>query len=296
MARVRVGRGETASIDVSTDGKLTKRYTQQITVELEEHDPPYTAAEIPYLSGMPRAGRTTYRPRPGIVIPFAICRSVKPKPRGDSRRLWDVTVDYSYEGNEDEEQSEESDFISLAPKFEPFTDSIDVAILKDWDGKDIVDPLGELFDSPTMTPIPLAGVKVTRYVPEYDENTLASWLFCTNDGPWRGQPEDAWLIRSVTGAEVEVGAMTLGQITFEIVSNPLELEIEGQTKRVGWLETKMLLSEDFKTNATPAKRETNRNDVGMIRRTKIDKDGKKTTDTKFLAFRKYRQRAFGAIA
>lgn len=293
MATVRIGREESATSELR-DGKVIKKYTQPVIVELDDDDPPYSAAEILYLAGVPRPGVTTYRPRPGVIIPFAICKSVRPKSK--SRKLWELTVEYEQGGDDEpiEEDEDPESYLDLSPKFEPFTDRTEIPLVKDWDNKDIVDPLGDLFETPTMAAVPLAGVRVTRYVAGYDENTLASWECCTNSEPWRGQPADAWFIKSVTGRAVDVGGFALGQLTFEIVSSPLELTIDGSTRRVGWLEVKALQSEDFKDGT--GKRVTNRNAVGTIRKTKINKDGEKATETIYAVFRKYRQRNFSAIA
>jgi hypothetical protein len=291
MPTTRIGRQATGSIEYK-DNKITKRFSQPYVVELSDDEPEYSGAEIVYAVGLPRPGRTTYSPRPGIVIPFAICTRLTPKFK--SKKLWEVLADFEYTGDDDEESKEEDDFPNLAPKIEPFTDSIQVPIYRDWDGLEIVDPLGDLFEQPTLADIALPGVRVTRYVDSFDENTLAAWKWRTNATAWRGQPEDAWLCREATGQEVEVGPFTLGQITLEFVSNPLELLVNEEMRRVGWLDVRKLESEDFLTEE--GKRLTNRNNVGTIRRTKIDADGQLAEETQYLLFRKFRQAEFNDVA
>jgi hypothetical protein len=292
MVRVYRASDETCRIEFR-DNKTTMRYTHAWKVELEQGDPPYSAPEILALRGVPKPGRTTYRPRDGVIIPFAICRSVSPKKEGEGRRLWTVTCEFEKEGPEEETQ-DENDPMSLAPKIEPFCDGMEFPILKDFDDRVIVDPFGSKFADPVLASIPLAGVRVTRYLPAYNEQTLAFWKFTTNEGTWRGQPEDAWYIRDVTGKEVEFGDFTIGQLTFDIVSNPLELQIGTATRRIGWLATRLLEFTQFKNEA--GKLEDFRLDgSGSLTTGNVNLDGTKATSQKFDAFRKCRQRDFNII-
>lgn len=293
--------GHSHSIEVK-DQKTTQKYTQSWTVELEDSDPPLlTDCEIATLPGLPRAGRSTYKPRNGLVVPFAICQSVSPKPINGSLRLWNVICQFELQGG-DQQQPQPDDVtpISLQPRIEPFVESLDQVAYKDFDGNDIVDPFKQLWDEPVRLSIPLAGVRLTRFVPTYDETTLAYWMKTTNAATWRGQPEDAWFIRSVTGKEVEVGNFTLGQLQFEILSNPIELNVQMGTaapkvRRVGWLEVRAGRSVRYK-NAED-KVEMNRvQRGGPPVPTWIDKDGKKSATPYFFAYRKNRQRDFSQIA
>jgi hypothetical protein len=293
MVRVFRGNDETCRVEFR-DNKTIKRYTHPWKVELGPDDPRYSAPEILALRGVPKPGRTTYRPRDGVIIPFAICRSVSPKKEGSGRALWTITCEFEKEGPEDETK-DDNDPMSLAPKIEPFCDGMEFMILKDFDNVLIVDPFKRKFAEPVLASIPLAGVRVTRYVSSYDEQTLAFWKYTTNNGTWRGQPEDSWYIRDVTGKEVEFGDFTIGQLTFDIVSNPLELQIGTQNRRIGWLATRLLESEKYKDATTNEEQWFRNNGDGSPTVQNIDKDGKPSTTQQFVAFRKCRQRDFNLI-
>jgi hypothetical protein len=293
MVRVYRGTNETCRVEFR-DNKTTKRYTHPWKVALDPDDPPLSAPEILMLPGVPKPGRTTYRPRNGIIIPFAICRSVSPKKDGDGRKLWTVMCEFEKEGPEDETK-DDNDPMSLAPKIEPFCDGMEFPIMKDFDDILIVDPFKRKFAEPVLASIPLAGVRVTRYVPSYDEQTLAFWKFCTNDSEWRGQPEDSWYIRDVTGKEVEFGDFTIGQLTFDIVSNPLELQIGTETRRIGWQATRLLESEKYKDPTTGDEQWFRNKGDGSPTVQNIDSEGHPTNEQTFVAFRKCRQRDFNQI-
>lgn len=293
--------GHSHTIEVK-DQKTTQKYTQSWTVELEDSDPPLlTDAEVAMLPGIPRAGRSTYRPRNGLVVPFAICQSVAPKPINGSLRLWNVVCQFELSGADQEEpRPEDTSPLDLRPRVEPFVESMEQVAYKDFDGNQIVDPFKQLWSEPVKLAIPLAGVRLTRFVPSYDESTLANWIKTTNSAPWRGQPEDAWLIRNVTGKEVEVGNFVLGQLQFEMLSNPIELNVQMGTaaprvRRVGWLDVRAGRSVRYK-NAQD-KIEINRDPRGGPPvPTWVDKDGKKSSTPYFFAYRRHRQANFSQIA
>jgi hypothetical protein len=296
--RSRYGNSHTVEV---RDQQTTQKFTQTWTVELEDSDGPLlTEPEIVRMPGLPVAGFSTYRPRNGFVVPFALCRSVTPKPRGTSMRLWDVVCNFELTGAEQQNaEPDDQTPTDLRPRIEPFVESIDQVAYKDWDGKDILDPFKRLWDQPVKVPIPLSGVRVTRYVSAFNEQTLAYWLETTNETTWRQQPEDAWRIRAVEGKEVEFGPYHIGQLKFEIVSNPLELSVQIGTAapavhRIGWLELRAARSIKFKNAAN--KMEINRIErEGDPEPTWIDKDGKKSADPYFFAYRTRRQRNFNQI-
>ena len=298
MATARRGRyGDTAVAEYKKD-KIVQRYTQPWIVELDGSDPdPISAADILSVPGLPRARWSTYSPRPGFVIPFAVCKTVTPKPDPKSRRLWRVNTTFELSGSEQEEpQSDESAPLDLTPRVEPFTSEIQIPMMRDFDDKVVADPFGQLYDTPVMAQLSLPGVRVTRYVDSFDENTLAQWEFTTNDAPWRGKPIDAWCIQKATGQYVQFGEGEVGQLTFNISANPLELEIEGEPQRIGWHDTRALLSstylddigemQEFRLNGTtPTK--------GWI-----NPDGTASTSTppeQFAVFRNRERRDFSAI-
>ena len=301
MARIRRDRyGDNATSDYSK-GKVTQKFTQTLIVELDKDDPdPITPAEILALRGIPIPGYTTYSPRDGLVVPFAMCKSVAPKPDPKSRRLWRVVAKYELSGTEPgEPQSDELDPNDLAPKVEPFTTDIELPMLKDFDDKVILDPFDQYFDTPVMAKLALPGVRVTRYVDGFDENTLATWKHTTNDEEWRGQPEDTWCIQNVTGQEVQFGNFTLGQLQFEISANTLELAIDGETVRVGWMDARALLSNRYYKDGEL--HDYRANEGLSISKTFIDKDGNLSPEVdgvrkaQFVAFRNRRQRDFSLI-
>lgn len=300
MARIYRSRyGNAHSVEVR-DQQTTQKFTQVWTVELEDSDGPLlTEPEIVRLNGLPVAGFSTYRPQDGMVVPFALCKSVSPKPRG-SLRLWDVVCQFELIGaNQQDPEPDDQTPTDLAPRIEPFVESMEQVVYKDWDAKDILDPFKRLWDQPVKIPIPLSGVRVTRYVASFNEQTLAYWLETTNESTWRTQPEDAWRIRSVTGKEVEFGRYRIGQLQFEMLSNPLELSVQigsaaPAVRRIGWLELRAARSVKYLNDAN--KFELNRIERnGDPEPTWIDKDGKKSANPYFFAYRNRRQRNFNLI-
>lgn len=283
------------------DQKTTQRYTQVWMVELGDSDPPLmTECEVASLPGLPRAGWSTYRPRSGLVVPFAVCQSVTPKPLDRSLRLWQVVCQFELSGADQEEPvPDDMSPIDLRPRIEPFVESAEQVVYKDWDGTPILDPFNRLWDQPVKIMVPLPGVRVTRYVPTYDEADLAYWLQTTNLTPWRMQPADAWCIRSVSGSEVEVGNFRLGQLQFEIVSNPLELEVSigGESpalRRIGWLDVRAARSVRYLNDDGQVELNTV-NRIGEPESTWIDKDGKRSSVPYYFAYRKRVQRDFNQI-
>ena len=305
MATIRTARsGDTHTVSYA-DGKRTHRYNQTVIVELDSGDPdPITGVEVRNMAGVPKPGLSLYSPRAGRVLPFCICKSVTPTPDPKSRRLWRVKCTFELFGDEEEDKDETEDPLNLNPKIEPFCESGEAIMLKDWDDKIIKDPFGDLFDDPVMAPIPLAGVRVKRYVAGYDETTLAYWTHVTNDAPWRNQPIDAWHCRKVTGQEVQYGPTTIGQLTFDIVSNPLEMELpkaDGspgtEVRRYGWLDVRALRSYKHivDDNGTAIERINRVKRDGPPKQVWVDKDGNKVDDPYFFDFRKMRQRDFEQI-
>ena len=301
MAIVRRGRASSATAE-SRDGGITLKFRQPYLIELGPSDPdPISDAEVMVLPGVPVPGRTILQPRPGFVVPFAICQTIAPSPR-TSRRLWDLVATFELSGSEDSNPVHSAtDPTSLAPRIEPFTSDIELPLVRDFSDVPIVDPFGDLFETPVMAPIPLPGIRVTRYVDEFDENTLATWKHATNHEPWRGQPADTWCITEVTGREVEWDGLTFGQLQFDISANELELPIEDsehpgsfETTRVGWMDARLLRSTDYLDESTPAVRRVNLVD-GSPRSIYIDRFGKRSEEPRFVAFRNRRQRDFSAI-
>ncbi len=250
---------------------------------------------------MPIPGWSTYSPKPGFVIPFAICRTVSPVALPGNRRRWQVTCTFEISGSDDEEKPEDADPQSLAPQIEPFTETGEAVMLEDYDGTKILDPFGDLFAEPMRVPIPLKGVTVTRYVTSYDEHTLGDWLQTTNDATWRTQPKDAWCVTAITGQQVQFGNFTIGQLTLTILSNPLELKVSldgaaAVKRRIGWLGIRAARSTKFKDADDKIQINRNENSGSPPLLTWVDKDGKKSNEPYFQAFRIRRQKNFNAIA
>ncbi|MGV3483710.1 MAG: hypothetical protein ACO1RT_04760 [Planctomycetaceae bacterium] len=288
--------------ELQKEGKVVQRYSQQWVVELDDSDPdPISGPEIAAMAGIPRPGRSTYSPRPGLVVPFAICKSVTPKADSGTRRRWTVMATFERIGSEQQDpQNDSFDPANFAPKIEPFTTDIELPMFIDFDNKVICDPFEQLFDTPVMAKLALPGVRVTRYVDSFDENTLASWKHTTNETTWRGKPKDSWCVQNVTGQEVQIGNFTRGQLQFEISSNDLELKVDGVNTRVGWMDTRALLSsvykdasgklQDFRidgtTTATLRWVDKNGNRSPIV-------DGRQTPQ--FLAFRNRKRKNFNLI-
>ena len=305
MANVRRSRKGDSHTVTFNDGKLTQRYNQTLIVELDTNDPdPITGDQVRVLPGVPKPGLSTYSPRDGRVIPFCVCKSVTPTPDPNSRRLWYARCTFELEGSADDDQDDSGDPTSLDAKVEPFCDETEAIMLVDWDGKKILNPFDDLFDEPVMAPIPLPGVRVTRYLASYDENTLAYWKHTTNTAEWRNKPADAWTVRNVTGSMVQYGNNTIGQLVFDIVANPLEMELPNadgsagvETRRYGWLEVRAARSFEHIVNiGGNAERVIHRlKKGGPPRMTWLDKDGNKSDDPNYQAFRNRRQRDFEII-
>lgn len=304
MARIRRSRTGNTTTSEYRDGQHTKKFTQQWLVELDDGDPdPISGIEVQNLPGLPRPGWSIYSPRDGYVIPFAICRSSSPIPNPKNLRLWTVTCTFELKGASasEEPKPDDSDPNDLSPKVEPFVNSAEFPLLEDFDGTKILDPFGDLFQEPVKAPVPMKGVNVTRYVRDFDENTLAHWLQTTNSGTWRNEPEDAWCITSVSGQEIQFGRFTIGQLQFKIEHNPLELTVklksdsEPKKRRVGWLAVRAARSTTI-INAD-GERIVNRLDKSGSppKLTWVDKDGNKSDEPYYQAFRKRRQRNFSEI-
>lgn len=301
MAIVRRSRYGDQTTHENRDGRRTRKFTQVWDVELESSDPdPISGLEVQRLPGLPIPGFSTYSPRPGRFVPFAICRSSSPQPMQGNRRFWKVTKTFELIGTDDEDKGEDEDPISLAPKVEPFVELTDYVIYKDFDNRDVVDPFNDLFAEPVRAPIPLKGVLVTRYVKSFDENTLADWLQTTNETAWRGQSEDAWCITEVTGQEVQFGNFTIGQLQFKIVSHPVEISVSlngaaPANHRVGWLSVRAARSTTFIDSN--GKRQTHRLEGAGSppSMTWVNKDGEATDTPYFQAFRIRRQKNFNLI-
>ncbi|TWU19568.1 hypothetical protein [Allorhodopirellula heiligendammensis] len=302
MAIIRPARYGDQTTTEMRDGKVTKKFTQVLDVELEATDPdPISGLEVTQLNNAPRPGFSVYVPRPGLVVPFATCRTVTPAPVQGNRRRWTLTCTFEKNGNDDEPKPDSSDPNSLLPIVEPFSETGEAVMLEDFDGTKILDPFGDLFDEPMRVPIPIDGVKVTRYVPTYDESTLSNWLETTNKTEWRNQPEDAWCVTAITGQPIQFGNFTIGQINLTIKAHPLELKVSlkgaaPKLHRIGWLGVRAARSTTFLDD--DGKRQTNRADGGANPplATWVDKDGKKSEEPYFQAFRVRRQREFSAIA
>lgn len=301
MAIVKPSRyGSSHSVEVR-DQRTTQKFTQVWQVELEPSDPPLMSdAEIVRLPGLPTAGISTFRPRPGLVVPYCLCRSVAPKPRQGSLRLWDVVCQFELAGAAQQDAAPDDQTpIDLTPRIEPFVETLEQVVYKDWDGKDILDPFKRLWDQPVKVPVPIKGLRLTRYVQTFNEDTLAYWIETTNKTAWRNEPEDAWRIRAVAGKEVEFGNFRIGQLQFEMVSSPLELNVQVGTaapavRRVGWLELRAARSVKFLNTA-------NKIEINTVERngdpepTWVDKDGKRSSVPYFFAYRTRRQRNFNLI-
>lgn len=306
MATIRRGRGPSMTAE-ERDGKIVNKYRQPLIIELDSNDPdPISEAEVLALAGMPRPGYTMYSPRSGLVVPFAMCKSVAPKPRSKSHRIWDAIATYELSGSEQEDpEPDNTDPDNLEPKIEFFTSDTEVPLLKDFDDQVIADPFGDLYETPVMAPIALPGIRVTRYVASFDENTLAFWKHTTNDDTWRGEPAGTWCVTNVTGREVQFGEQVLGQLQFDIQANTLELPIEDKnspgtmvTTRVGWMDSRILRASYFFDDAGKKKIEAV---MGAVSTHFIDRFGKKTTGAtvvdraRFIAYRNRRQRDFKQI-
>ncbi|TWT91385.1 hypothetical protein [Neorhodopirellula pilleata] len=304
MAKVKHARyGDRTSSESDKDGKSTRKFTGVWDVHLDSNDPdPISGFEVLRIPGVPIPGYSVYSPRPGFVVPFTICRSATPNPVQGSRRYWQVACTFEMIGSkEQKEQPQSADPFSLAPTVEPFVETTDHVMWYDYDGNEIVDVFGDLYAEPVRAPITLKGVTVNRYVSSYDEHTLGNWLNATNDDDWRGQPEDAWMIRSVKGQEVEFGTYTIGQLTFEILSHPVEFKVSmggaaPKKHRTGWLAVRAARSNTFldtEGDRVPFRREKAGSPVSM---TWLDMDGHPSEEMLFHAFRTRPQKDFDEIA
>lgn len=251
MARVRPQRTGDGATITSRDNVVTQTYDQTYIVQLDPDEAHFSNAQVAILPGVPRPGRSMYSPAPGLIIPFCLCESVRPQSTRN-RNVRTVVAKFMLEGSEPQEPTDEStDPLSLAPRVESFCESTETIMVEDYDGRQIVDPFGDFYEDPVLTEIPLPGVRLTRYVQDFDEQTLAYWKHTTNDSEWRGQPEDAWMIREVTGDRVQHGNFEVGRLQFTIVSHPLEIEYrrDGQQNRVrrryGWQEIRAAQSSRF---------------------------------------------------
>lgn len=282
------------------EGKMHKKLTLVYDVQLESTDPdPISGYEVQRLRGLPIPGFSVCSPRPGWVVPFTICKTSTPTPSANNLRHWKVTCTYESAGDE-EAQPDTADPASLAPKIEPFVQSSEAVMNVDYEGKKIVDPFEDLFAEPMRAPIALRGVKVVRYVTGFNENTLADWLHVTNNASWRNQPEDAWCVTDVTGQEVQFGKFTIGQLTFTILSNPLELTIAlgsaaPALHRIGWLGIRAARSTTYidSNGDRVVNRLTTSGSPPML--TWVDKDGNKSEEPYYQAFRIRKQKNFSEI-
>lgn len=233
------------------------------------------------------------------MVPFAVCNSVTPSPNG-SLRKWKVVCQFNLDGADPQQpQPDDVSPVDLRPRVEPYVEAGEVVIYKDFTGKYIVDPFKKLWDQPVKAPIPLSGVRVTKYVQGYNENTLAYWLHTTNLNTWRGKDEDAWAVKSVVGKEVEVGKFKLAQLQFEILSNPTQLTVQiGDADPamhfVGWMELRAARSIKYLNSSEQI-------EVNRIARNGepepvwVDKDGHKSDVPYFFAYRTRPQRNFNDI-
>jgi hypothetical protein len=291
-ATITVKREQEASIESKGAFKTSQKYPVTYQVLYEDSDPIPVPSQVLREPQLPKVNVSIYSPRPGKLIPFCYCRRKSVKCDGKNLRLWTVTTEFSTDGEtEQEEKNDTEDPLSLAPRIEPFVESMDsIDRQEDIDGKKLQNPLGELWSDPIVFPTPLAGVRVTRYVSGYDESVLASWLWATNSSPWRGKPEDAWRIRSVVGAKVNWNGTEIGELTFEIVEHPLEYD----GKRVGWFGARQLRGSRYK-DGTETKIFK---DKGVIVEKFLNEDGTENTtgDPKYLFYRTSLQKDFTLIA
>jgi hypothetical protein len=302
---VRPGRSLRGGYEMrGNDGRVTQRYTHNFTVEWPEDEPIPVIDEVLQLPGLPIVKYSCYSPRPGWLIPYCICRSKNALPRDTTMRLWDVTCEFSSESDQEQQpQQDNQDPFSLAPIIDYFCEVIEIAGSHDRSTppKLLANPIGQPYADPILIPTPCRGVKVTRYVPSYDDSTLEYWMHTLNKTTWRNEPADTWWVKNITGSKTKWGTFEIGMLTWEILGNKTEYTDENGVKhRVGWMETRERIGSLVRNAAGDLEVPRTKPNVGFMRieQAFIDKTGKPIPEgnpKQFDIFRKYLRREFDQI-
>lgn len=237
-----------------------------IQVETDPEVAPLVLDEVLRLPEIPIVGQTHWSPKPGFLIPFCICKKKSAKRHGDKERFWLVDCEFNSETDQEQDPKDEDDNpLDFDPVIEPLSDVMEIAGRKDFNNKVIANPLGELYAEPVLFPIPLAGVRVSRYVLGQTEWLMQFWRERLNNATWRTGLTHTWCIRDCELKPVKwkdaPADLALG--TWTIMHNPIQANVDGVVKQVGWYESRQRVAtfykrddgtfEDFRTNHSFAK-------------------------------------------
>lgn len=222
---IRQTRNRSITLELNREGILIPTIPVEFDIEFDRaHDAP-SEFDVVNAPGVPIPGRTVYSPKPSYLLPFITFKNCTYTQHKDSKWLWTGKGSYAADVDSATEQTpvpESTDPLTITPIVESFVDTMEIVAYQDIAGDEVLNAAGQLFKNGITLKLPLAGVRITRYVPAYNENVLAGWLWRKNDATWRGGAAGSWVIRAVSGSEVKWRpGVTVGQLTFEMVKSPL---------------------------------------------------------------------------
>lgn len=214
-------------------------YTLEVS---DDADPEFTgetvtAVEAAAAPVLPRAGKSVYYEN-GVVIPFLVCTNKTARRKEGHRRLFDVQVNYS--GNGDQAGPPPINVSDIAPQVEYIVDERQELTHTDVNGKKCLTPTGNMYNDSFMKRFGGKVRKVTQYELSLSHNQMAARMLAANSTGYAGEPIYSWLITAVEARDVEV-TLQSGLTDAVLVSYTLR----HTTLPHGWKENRALIDSHY---------------------------------------------------
>lgn len=213
-------RGGSGGFRSSSEGGA--EYSETITYNVMADSATTTMQEVLRTPGLPTVNWSFI-----AVGPFgsaALCISKNATQSSENARLWEVVCEFSSAARRSQQQSEEeqtTDPTTWTPQFTSFSEQIEVALFKDKNGDPIVNPVGELYAEPVMTPITIPGIRFTQYEQEWSFDLLIERNNSVNSAEFEGRAVNELLLTVEDQKPVYKNGVFCHAIQYAIRYHPL---------------------------------------------------------------------------
>lgn len=222
-------------LDISWDVE----YTLEVS---DDADPGFTgetvtAVEAAAAPVLPRAGKSVYYEN-GVVIPFLVCTNKSARRKAENRRLFDVQVSYS--GNGDQSGPPPINVSDIAPQVEYIVDERQELVYSDLNDKKCLTPTNNFFDDPFLRRFGGKTRRITQYELSLSHDQMATRMLAANSAAYAGEPVYSWLITAVEARDIQVtlqsGLTDAVLVSYTLRHNPSEH---------GWLDNRALIDSHY---------------------------------------------------